>query len=322
MIDCSKFRKFSAVAGLILAVLAPSLVPVSAEAQIRATRKVDYDFIVEQPIVSFAKIQELRPEGSVINAWMTLIPDKTIPDSGGGSRLIAVLKEAATRMSRSFQSSAEYNGVLGIRPKIANDVVDFSGATLKLKVSFVNDPNHEDLLREQNFTRLDSKTAKLKGGTYTLTRWVKRDGDLGSVLGTASAQLDLKANPTIGDISSEFNANFERISRREFDLTGAPTSERGRKLARARYKIFKDELNRKFSEVLATLNEPQPMISEEERLGLADLEAGTVIKFKRKIPYTWYGEKKTVDVVVTATLGGLRYLDDSDEELIKPFRDD
>ena len=63
------------------------------------------------------------------------------------------------------------------------------------------------------------------------------------------------------------------------------------------------------------------MLSEEEKLSFADLPAGTVKQYNRTITYSWYSEKRTVNIVMTAKLGGLRLLDDKDEEPIKPFDD-
>ena len=104
----SDFRKFSAMAGLILALIAPTLIPLPAEAQIRVTRAVDYDFIVDPQIVLLAKIEELRPDNVVVNAWLTIVPDKTIPNTDDGNQIIELLTGVADCMSRTFKNNTEY----------------------------------------------------------------------------------------------------------------------------------------------------------------------------------------------------------------------
>ena len=76
-----------------------------------------------------------------------------------------------------------------------------------------------------------------------------------------------------------------------------------------------------YNQVLETLNTPFTFFTEVELLSLADNPAGVASSFNRSIAYNWYDEMRTVNIVVTATTGGLRVLDPPAVPDLEPFDD-
>lgn len=312
----------SVVAGLALALSMLASVNGSVWAKVSVTRAVEYDIIVDPEIVSLARIKELRQEGRVINAWMTIIPEKIIPDTEFGSSIISGLRKITRRMSKIFRSGAEYNAAFKFEKHYIADVIDFSGARLKMTASFVNDPDYEELLRIKGFTRFGSKTFKREGETYTLWRWLKREADRYGYLGIVSAQFDLEAHPTGDSLTSEFRGNFERISRNEISATDFPETVVARELARKLYESYHQELRDNVRRVIEKLNAPIFLLSDVNVMSLAFKPAGETITFNRSIEYDWFGEKRSVNIIVKGTLGEVYFEGMVETEPIEPYKDD
>jgi hypothetical protein len=310
------------IVGLILAVSILVVAAAQATAQVRTTRQVNYDFVIDPPVISLARIEELRPEGAVFGVWMIVIPDKTIPPSPEGEQIVAALTGLAEDMSRTYDSKEDYEVRFGSPAGPLSQLIDFSGAKLKLSAMFRNDPAFMSRLGDDSYFQLDSKSFDLDGQTFVLARWGKRKDNRKAVLGTATAILNLEAKPGIGSVSSLFTGNFTKTDGSEISADGLPTDPEARKLARERYDVFRKKVDDEYNEILKVLNKPQPMLSEAERLELGNRPEGAEFSFNRTIAFDWFGEKKEVGIVMTAKLGPLRLLSDTDEPEIRPFEDD
>lgn len=315
-------RWLSVVAGLALALSMLASVNGSVWAKVPVTRAVKYDIIVDPEIVSLARIKELRQEGRVIDAWMTIIPEKIIPDTEFGSSIISGLRKITRRMSKIFRSGAEYNAAFKFEKHYIADMIDFSGARLKMTASFVNDPDYEELLRIKGFTRFGSKTFEREGETYTLWRWLKREADDYGYLGIVSAQFDLEAHPNGDSLTSEFRGNFERVSRNEISVTDLPEATVARSLARELYESYRQELRDNLRRVIEELNGPFLLLTDANKLSLAFKPIGTTVTFNRSIEYDWFGEKRSVSIIVKGTLGEHYINGVIDIKPIEPFKDD
>ena len=194
-------------------------------------------------------------------------------------------------------------------------------------VTLYNGPFQVSALEEEGYEKLFTDAVQYsktyhEHDIFQVTHWSKTT-PAGPRIGTAISHVKIHSDARIDYASSVFrgafdNPNLEPFNTPEwilfeddpdgiaFEIDVDPPADAAQFEAVAQqYEEYKAAVRSRLSEVLSHLNEPRRLLNDEETEELFKAKIGETLSFSKTIKFDWFGEQKTVHVVVAATVADI-----------------
>lgn len=295
--------------GLVAALLTLSLAvafsgAASAKDRWGMTRTITYAASVDPEAMVLEARENLYPKNVALDARVVFVADRPIPGldervSLGGSivsHLVGVGKliEGLRRELPSHRKTLE----------------KYWGSKLKLKGEIWNSTDAVSRLRNQGFTKGDSRVVTLNGKKYRLTRWAQRTEADRRAVATATGKAVLRPRPKVDRNTHMFSANFKSAGAPQFNLS-REIFDVDREELKKPYNAFQTRFLKRVKRAQTFLNRKRKMLKKSQMEKVMTAPPFQPFQFKRQTSFPWYGTRRIMKVAVTVTPGkpNIKYVD-------------
>lgn len=337
-------------------ILATLIIPFAANAdaqegvlQFEVERTIDIEVLIEPQIISLARAPvELEGQSDGVASAggaldIVITPDHKIEEKAaagctGGlfcafEKATTAVEGVATEIEKSTLEPEIVAVFAGINAGTLEEAKQLHGDDTTMNVSFRNDPEAAAALAEAGYEDVGLHGLNYEGETFRMTRWSKYGGAGGGPeTGTATSHINIQSDANIDYESVAFRGAFVAPEDISFDLeTTSVEATRSETLAN-QFEEYKAAVRSRLSEVMAHLNEPRNLLNDDEMVALYNAKVGETIPFSKRINFEWFGEQKTVNVDIAATVRSdapsadlddpLRFFEDAENWFLPPDAED
>lgn len=323
--DFKIFRHISFV--IFLALLATNGHAEEAVLKVDVARKINFDVTIEPPVMQFSFEKKLYFHGQTMTLYVVVVPELQKQAAPACRGMACILQTQVTD---------KMDGQPSI-PK-AEAVAHFKADTQRF-VKFTRrfNPDGKMVLVEKTDSGADA-AARLKADGYTswggaknvisdgrkykLTEWVKAVSKTDSEpYGSVSARISIRSDADIDFEKSVFTGKFKATAPITFNFDKPPNDPVRRQRAIELFTEFRNRVTTRYMTIIDALNTKRRLLNRKDLALLRDMAPGEDHIFNKKIILDWFGERRTVNVNIAATIGIADGAADAGAQHVKYFEE-
>lgn len=322
------FKAFSLVVFAIL--LAPLVTIANASEhvlQVDVERKINLDVTIKPRVLSFSFVKNLYSHNETLNLHVVVVPELQKKTARACRGMACILQTQVTDKMDGTPSIPKAEAMGHFKA----DTEDFVNFTRRFR------PKAKIVVIEKTDGGADAparlkkdgyqpwgraKTVSSGGRQYKLSEWVKAVPKIDkSTYGKASGRVKIRSDAGIDFEQTVFVGKFEATAPTAFNLENVPTDSARRQRAIELFGEFRNRVTERYLTIMDKLNTKRQLLNRKDLAILRGKMPGEGHSFNKKIILDWFGERRTVNVKIVASVSVAGSADDSDSRQVNFFED-